>query len=165
MIFNKKSKILGLVAICILVCMMCTGCNIGNEPLKMKVTSGKTEIPNLITKEVWDGESPKAVNPFQVYAKKNKKIISLKKGDSICMEFQGKFKGEEPEKIELQIFALNKDGSFKDPDADPQIVEVELKGKKVEFEVPDYSMKAKVYGYDLRCTWGEDICRYNYIIK
>lgn len=163
--FKKKSKIISLILLCIVLGTLCTACFTGNEPPKVKVIFEKKEIKNIISKEVWNGEQVKAVNPFQVLAKKKDKLVSLKEGDSVSIEFLGEFHGELPEKIELQIYAINKDGTFKDPNTDAQKVEVEWNGKTVTFTVPEYELKADVYGYDLRCSWGEDICRYNFIVK
>lgn len=161
---KKKGKFISLLLMCVLAVMFCTACVQEGEPPKMRVSSGKTEMKNLITKEIWEGEERKAVNPFQVYAKKNKELVKLKTGDKVVMEFVD-LSGEAPEKVELQVYTVNEDGTFKEPDADPQILEVEWKDKKAEFEVPEYSLKGKAYGYDLRCTWGEDICRYNFMVK
>lgn len=161
---------------CILYLAIClVGCShkTPDEPSALEVVSGSTTITYTVGKNEWNRCKYDREDTFKVLAKENNEFEYFHLGDTIVI----KFLDSAPDTIELYDYILNSDGTLKYTTAATEPLNVELKDKKIEFELPaniaavlssnskDYEPGATIRGFRLICTWGSNECEYAFIIR
>lgn len=143
------------------------------EPPELRVTVNSFEIMDVMGKNTWNNAKYDREDMFKVFASGNEELLYVPLGERIVMEFPGRT----PDAVKLEDYVLDKDGNITYTDGKINVVDIQMLGNKVEFDLiknnavylssisSDYEAGESIRGFRLTCSWGKDECEYAFMLR